>query len=340
MGRFVTICLVGVCAATSLALASAAGSDDPTPVAPDGLLVLGVLSPERAMVADPRSGEIDERRLPGGTLCHGPVLAVGERVILAGSRGRRAVALSWPLTLTGPARSLGAADTFAPSHTSGRLWLGRGTEPRAEAARVFLREVDLDGRILSRTRELLPRWSMLHAALEGGFLITHGRWLSLWEPRFDRPLRSIRDGWLVAAQDARFAWCRGDCRRLRVWSPQGERTLDPPEGVRPQLGGDAAFSLDGGRLAMPVLTHRGARVGVVEVANGRWSVVPGAKLAGYQSIAWSPSGGWLYFTGGGPRLLAWRDGAQRPVRLPIRPGGTVMSIATVEAPGRGAGRPR
>jgi hypothetical protein len=63
-----------------------------------------------------------------------------------------------------------------------------------------------------------------------------------------------------------------------------------------------------------------------------WTVLTGATLAGYRSAAWSPSGRWLYFTGAGHRLYAWRLGSSRPVRLPIRPGGTVMSIATANTP--------
>ena len=46
------------------------------------------------------------------------------------------------------------------------------------------------------------------------------------------------------------------------------------------------------------------------------------------AAAWSPSGRWLYFTGRGNRLLASRDGVVRPVRLPVRTGGAVMSIAS------------
>jgi sugar lactone lactonase YvrE len=75
------------------------------------------------------------------------------------------------------------------------------------------------------------------------------------------------------------------------------------------------------------VTFQGAaRVAVVDLAAGSWTVVPGGELRGYEAIAWSPSGRWLYFTG--RRLLAWRLGSPRAVRLPVDPGGTVMSIAT------------
>lgn len=343
MGRFVAIALLGACAAG--ALASPAGPDnsgtvEPAPpgshdssmVEPDGVLVLGVLSPELAMVADPRTGETSERRLAGGTLCHGPLLAVADHVILSGSRGRRAVALSLRLTLTGRPRSLGTADTFTVSRTPGRLWLGRWSKLHGKAARVSLREVDVNGRVIARAIEVLPRRSTLEAVVDDGFLGTTGRGLTLWRHPFERTQRSIRNGWLIAAHGTRFAWCRGDCRRLSVWSRHGERTLDLPEDLRPDLGGRAAFSPDGRRLAMPVQTRRGSRVGVFDLASDTWSVIAGAKLGGYRSTAWSPSGRWLYFTGGAHRLLAWYDGARRPVRLPIRPGGTVMSIATAKAP--------
>jgi hypothetical protein len=259
MRRLATIAWLAACAAGTLALASPAGPgnqttvepaprsglNDPGMVEPDGVLVLGVLSPERAIVADPRTGETSERRLAGGTLCHGPVLAVGERVILSGSRGRRSVALSLPLTLTGRSRSLGRADTFTVSGSPGRLWLGRWSRPHSKAARVSLREVDLNGRVIARTTELLPRWSTVEAVVDDGFLGTDARGLTLWRHPFERTQQTIRNGWLIAAHSTRFAWCRGECRRLTVWKRHGERTLDLPKGIRPYLGGRAAFSPDG-----------------------------------------------------------------------------------------------
>ncbi len=75
------------------------------------------------------------------------------------------------------------------------------------------------------------------------------------------------------------------------------------------------------------------RAAVVDVRSGRWTLVPEGRLGGYQVMAWSPSGRWLYFTAGDRRLYAWRLGAQNAVRLPVRPGGTVMSIATAEGSG-------
>ena len=119
------------------------------PAQPDGSLVLGVaghspgsriVSREWAAVADPRSGSIRKRRLAGGTLCYGKVLAVGDRVVVGGHRGRRSVALGLPLSLRGPARSLGLADTFVPSPGGDGLWLGRW-RGRPAGARLGLQRV-------------------------------------------------------------------------------------------------------------------------------------------------------------------------------------------------------
>jgi hypothetical protein len=347
MGRFIFVALVlsGLLAA----LAPPAGSGGEDPPAADGLLVLGVgsskadprvVTREEAVVADPRTGALRARRLSGGSLCHGPVLAVGDRVVFSGHRGRRPVARALPLTLDGPARSLGHADTFTASSTPGRLWLGRWRRSKGgvqrwsnRPVRVTLSEVDATGRIRARTHSLLPRFASLYAATTAGFVGTEGRWLTLRQPGRDRPLMRVRDGWFAAAGSSSFAWCRGRCRAFHLWTGGGEgRLLRPPAGVRPvrPLG---AFSPDEQRLATGVTVGGRDRVAVVDVRTGRWMIVAGGALGGYQALAWSPSGEWLYFTASNRRLLGWRFGARRAVPLPIAPRGTVMSIATAEGGG-------
>jgi hypothetical protein len=130
MGRSFGIAALVLCG--SALLAAPAGSGGIAPPPPDGVLVLGVarhgpgtggVTSEWAVVADPRTGATRRRRLAGGTLCHGPLLAVGDGVIFSGHRGRHTVARWLRLGLDGPARALGPADTFAPSRTPGRLWL-------------------------------------------------------------------------------------------------------------------------------------------------------------------------------------------------------------------------
>jgi hypothetical protein len=315
MGRF----LVVLVAALGVAPGAAAASDGP-----DGRLVLGVVDREpghveRVVVADPRTGETRARRLPGGTLCHGPPMAVADRVVYSGYRGRRPVAMSLPLTLGGPPRSLGAADTVTPA--ADRVWLGRWRHGR-RASRVALRSPGAP-----RVEGRLPRWSVVHAALDGGFLIGSGPRLTLWDRGLERPLSSVRDAQLVAAGGSSFAWCGPRCRSLHVWSPGGERAFRPPSGIR--LGGvGGALSPDGTRLAVPVTVRGEQRVAVVDLADGEWTVVPGGGLRRYPAVAWSPLGAWLYFTGGEERLLAWASGMAHATRVPVEPGGAVLSIAT------------
>jgi hypothetical protein len=161
---------VAALAATSLvlALAAPAGIDEgPRPLGtarergPDGVLVIAALSPERMLVADPGTGRTRERELPGGTLCHGPLLAIGDRVVYLGSRGGRAVALSAPLGRLGRARSLGPAQLIVPSADTGRLWLGRWTDADHLAGRLMLREVDAGGHVTATAGRRLPRWAWL-----------------------------------------------------------------------------------------------------------------------------------------------------------------------------------
>jgi WD40-like Beta Propeller Repeat len=308
----------------ALALAGFGGGEPP-----DGRLVLGVHGQgEWAAVADARTGEVHKRRLAGGTLCHGPLLVVGDRVVFSGHRGGRAVARALPLALTGPARVVGPGQLFTPSPGEPALWLGSWTRHDRTTV-LFLREVRPDGTVLVRARALLPRIGMLHAALSRAFVVTSGRWLIVWDVFRDLPIRIARDAWFVAGHQRRFAWCRDKCRALRLWSPRGESVLEMPPGVRP-LGAGGAFSPDGTRLATGVLVDGRPRVAVVNLGTWRWTVVPGA-LRGHRAIAWSPSGRWLYFTDSDQGLRAWNLGAQSSSQLPVHPGGTVMSIAPIPA---------
>jgi hypothetical protein len=300
---------------------------------PDGTLVLGVaghderlgaVTREWAAVADPRTGTIRKRRLAGGALCHGPVLAVGDRVVFSGHRGRRAVARSLPLSLTGRARVVGRADVFAASPGEPSLWLG--LRRRGGGGVLSLDEVRPNGNRLVRARALLPRHGMLHGALQRALVLTSGRWLIVWDLFRDLPVRIARNGWFVASAEWRFAWCRGNCRTLAIWRSQGQRTLALPAGAR-WLGAEGAFSPDGLELALPVSVRGRSRLAVANLRTRRWTLAPG-ELGGYRTAAWSPSGQWLYFTAGERDLRAWHVGSATSVPLPIDAGGTVMSIAT------------
>jgi hypothetical protein len=213
----------------------------PGPGAPDGMLVLAVLAPERAMVADPRSGRATARELPGGTLCHGPLLAAGDRLLVFGVRNGHVVPRLLPLSERGPARALRAADTVLESSTAGRLWVGNWTRQGPRTARIELREVDAGGRVFARVGLVVPRGSMLNAVLDdGSLLLTRGPDLVL-RRRGGTP-RLFRGGWLLATAGDRFAWQRERSQLVRVWSHAGERVLEPPPGLRPEAGPEGAFS--------------------------------------------------------------------------------------------------
>jgi hypothetical protein len=186
-----------------------------------------------------------------------------------------------------------------------------------------LSEVDAAGAVRRRAGIRAPRFSGVHAALGARFVSAEGRWLSLRAPGVRRPLMRVRDGWFVASHRSRFAWCRGKCHELRIFQ---ERSLPLPVGAR-WLGSGAAFSPGGRQLAVAVTLRGRSRLAVADLRTRRWILAPDA-LDGYQTMAWSPSGRWLYFTAGDRELRAWQPGAATATRLPIEPGGTVMSIAT------------
>src|SRR4051794_18556015 len=121
-------------------------------------------------------------------------LAAGEQVILSGSRGRRSVAFSLPLTLRGRSRSLGRADTVTVSDIPGRLWLGRWSTPDNKAARVSLREVDANGGAITRRAELPRRWSTIEAVVDNHFLGTdaHGLDQPIWLATAETAIAMIR----------------------------------------------------------------------------------------------------------------------------------------------------
>lgn len=291
---------------------------------------------ERAVVADPRTGELNSFVLPGGTLCHGPLMAVGDRVVFSGYRGSKGFAMSLPLTLDGEPASLGRADTITPSVRPGRVWLGQWNH-HGKRSRVTFREVAIPGEEATSRADGggehlagdLPRWSLIHATLPGGVVIERRGGLALWDGDRTRALRGGRRAWPVATGSSRFAWCREPCRSVRLRTPAGERTLTAPAHLPPQPGSGGAFSPDGNLLALPV-THDGrSQAAVVDLHTGEWSVIPGGRLAAYGAMAWSRSTGRLYLATAGGGLRAWEPGAPHAERLPVDPGGTVMSIATV-----------
>ena len=186
--------------------AGAAGPRQDVAAPPDGLLVIAALSPERAIVADPLTGTTRQREFPGGTLCHGPLLAVGDRFVYFDLRRRHVVARAAPIDGRGRGDEVGAAAIAVRSATPGRLWLADRGRGQAE-----LREVDMRGVVHARTTTPLARWGSIEAHVGGDFLTTRGSGLALGRERFP-------GAWLVAAHPDRFAWCADPCPRVGLWS--------------------------------------------------------------------------------------------------------------------------
>jgi hypothetical protein len=259
-----------------------------------------------------------QRELRGGTLCRGRVLTAGGRVVWLGTRGDHPAALSMPLTLAGRPRALGRADTVAADGDA--LLLGRWA-PRGHGFQVSLRPLGAAG---ARSAAGVPRNSMLEAVAGDVFVLDRDRDLVLW--RGGRAVRSVRDGWLLASDRSRVTWCRGGCRALTVWEAGRERTFAAPGSLIGNIG-RAALSPDGLHLAAVVAAGGRPRVGVLDLTTGRWRLLRDQRVTGYQALAWSPSGAWLYFTGRRGRLMAWNEG-RGARRLPVRTHGQVMTIAT------------
>ena len=335
MGRFALLALV--VAGSALTLAPGAGGGAAADHGSAGeRLVLAVVGTERSssavhgervVVADPGAGQVRSRRLPGGTLCHGPLVAAGDRVVYTGYRGSRPALMSLPLTLAGPPRPIGRADTMIPSARPGYVWLGEW-DHTGKRTRAAFREVAVPGEeATSRIAGALPgRWNHFHAARPGGVVIETRRTLALWDGLTARPLRGGRGAWPVASGGPRFAWCRGRGRLVRVRTPAGERIFRSPAHLR-LTGSGGSFSPDGRRLAVAVAQGRRTQAAVLDLGSGDWSMVPGGALSVYGALAWSTAADRLYLASRGGGMRAWRPGAHHTEPLPIDPSGTVMSIA-------------
>ncbi len=97
--RAITVAAVAVASAALLGATAEPAREAATTDMPRGRLVLGLHPPERIAVLDVATGAIRERRLPGGTLCHGPLTVSGDRVFFLGSRRGRSALMSLDLTL-------------------------------------------------------------------------------------------------------------------------------------------------------------------------------------------------------------------------------------------------
>ena len=313
---------VAALAGVALALHAAADAGPP-PERPTGKVVVSMVGPpEQVAVIDLSSGRTVKKSLPGGTLCHGPVLVTGGKIVYSGPRHGEPVAIG--LGLRGKPRSVVRSGIYVPSATEGRLWIGRLRTNRWMDLRS-LREVTLDGRTTLKARGVPAGDQALEGAIEDGLLFERGGRLRLWDPRLGRVTRTFGGSFPVAMHARRVAWCRGRCQTLHLSGPGGDTRLRAAGSRRLQGGRGGAFSPNGRLLALP--TWAGGRLALVDTVTGSVRVVPDARIGSYNAFGWSRDGRWLFVAARRGRLLAYRPGAKHPLTLPVRLHGSVMSVA-------------
>ena len=310
------LALTAVAAAAAIALLAApsgAGDRD----LPAGRLVLGLHPPERVAVVDVRSGHTLVRRVPGGTLCHGPLVLSGGRLILSRAAGRRPAVDSLDLRL-GDRRRLGTATQYLASATPGRLWLATmryGRHPSLGS----IREVTAAGRTTFVSRHRAPALSLV-GALHDGLLFERRARLLVWSPRSGRVVRRMPGAHVLSARGGRVAWCRGRCAQVHLAGREGDRVRSLPA-----PGFTGAFSPDGALLAVALAD---GRLAIVDVLSRSVREVPGVRLAeGSGALAWAPDGDWLFFSAPRGRLMAYRPSSEQLEVLPARPPGHVLELA-------------
>jgi hypothetical protein len=193
---------------------------------------------------------------------------------------------------------------FMPSAAPDRIWVGVGTDTSSITA---LREVSIDGRVtFPDTKPPIPSWPV--AALDSGLVFQFpNRRLEVWNPQTGEVVRHLGAGFPVASNRNVLAWCDGVCATLHVTHVDTGEDMEvtPPAGTS---GFDrGAFSPDGETIAVAVhtrpvlegLTTLRSQLALIDVRTGTARLVNGTVVKGtYAFVAWAPSGGAVFITGG------------------------------------------
>ena len=225
-----------------------------------------------------------------------------------------------------PPRLLGRTAYFLPSWTDGRVWF---------VSDASVREVTVPaGRTTVRGGRPPCRGPTL-AALDGALVCQARTQLRAFEPATGRVIARLPGAFAAATWGRVVAWCGQACRRMHVTDVRVGRTvaIEPGAGFAFEASYEGAFSPGGSLLAVPALESREPlaprrRVAVIDLRARRARLIAGAALDGYGQLAWSAAGRRLLFTAGPSRLMGWRPGADRAVRMPVDVRGTIMDLAT------------
>lgn len=293
-----------------LLLAACGGAEPAAPPEPAGTLVV-LTSENRLTTIDVASGRRETRRVRSLPPCSGDLFVTGGHIVFSAVVDGVTTAYSIPLALDRRPTRLGTAHVFMPSAIDGRVWLA-GTDCR-RSEMVGVREVSVDGEVTFESDRRVPgNWAS--AAVPDGLVVSSERELFVWDPRTGRR-RALGLEMGFGAHGSLVAGCPEDsgCRGLAVVDTASGRLT----AVRGRLDPAATFSPDGSLLAAPIQRGRRWSVALVDAATGASRVVPASGARNwYPDLAWSAEG-WLFIRAGA-RVKAYRPGAERAVRLPIR----------------------
>jgi hypothetical protein len=287
-----------------------AGGETPT-----GTLV-SIVRSNRLTAIDAASGRRTVRQVSAVAGCGAELFQIAGHIVFAGLIDSRTVVFSIPLSLNRPPRRLGSAHAFVPSATEGRVWLAGVDCSRNRM--VGVREVTVDGEpTLASGRRVPGSW--VHGAVKGGLVVQRGRALYIWDPRTARTGRRLELDALTATQGDLLVGCAAGskCRELAILDPSSSTEVTARhEGHR--LQPDATVSPDGSLVAVPAHAKRRWGVALVNTRDGTTSIVPGSDTGdSYPELSWAASTGWLFFRAG-TRVMAYRPGEPRAVKLPFR----------------------
>jgi hypothetical protein len=314
--------LVSVALATAaLTVATAGGQVDTNTQVEAGSepagRILYVTNGNRLNSIDVASGRRTTRRMPVAA-CGPELFVTGGRVVFAQLGRRRTKVFSVPVALDRRPTRLGTAHLYAPSSVDGRVWLvgTRCTQRRATG----MREMTVEGEVTRRNNRRLPR-GWLVGATGDGLLLARGRSLFVWDPGTGDSRPPLTVDTFLAMRGNRLLGCTQGtrCRDTAIVDLDSGGKVVPrvPTGYRLDPG---AFSPDGAFVAAPAVRNRRWSVALVGTRNGAATIVPGSATESrqYPELAWSASSGWLYFRGADGRVMAYRPGEPRAVRLPFR----------------------
>ncbi len=264
----------------------------PAAALPHDRVVLALLKPERIASVDVRTGAVAQLRVPGGTLCRGPLRVVDGRILYLAPGRHGSQLMSVDLALRERPHRLARTDVLVPSPVPGHVWIASRTP--GGHGHLLMQDLTVRSGAIARARRKAPSLPIVGAVSEG--LVLQGRsGTFVWDPRTGRRTRGTPGPWLLGTHGSLLASCGGRCGTLLLADGTRGRLVHAPAAAR-FLPTGAAFSPDGSTLAAPLGPTRAPRLGLVDIARGARWVVPGVRLGMYAALAWSP-GGTLYAAG-------------------------------------------